>query len=129
MRLAGFRPRRRTAETTLVALVDVVFLLILFFVLTGHFERLRLLSLGAVGTAAAAPAQAATGRLVVLRVEAPNQLSIDGASLSMDELPPRLRGVADVIVKVAPTVSLGDLVRVVDGLRDAGIADFQLLEG
>lgn len=82
------RPRRRTLSMT--SLIDVIFLLLLFFMLTSTFSRF-----GELELSGAAPGGAATAR------DAPLFLSVDAAAL-------RLNGQSMTLEALAGTVEARD---------------------
>jgi len=99
-------PRRRGLSLT--PLVDVIFLLLLFFMLASSFSRQVELDLAA--TAAGAPGPEAPP--LFLRLE-PSGLSLNGVALDLDALPAAL---ADP--RAAPPVEDGALPLVMVSLRD-----------
>ncbi|MEM1064083.1 MAG: biopolymer transporter ExbD [Pseudomonadota bacterium] len=122
-----FRSTRPARRPNLTPLVDVVFLLLIFFVVFSRF-----------GVEQALPVQLAGGagnyegppRLIEV---APDGLRLNGISLEPDMLPgalaPLTAGPSDLIVVVPQQgVPLRGLVDVVDALHDAGHANVAVLE-
>lgn len=82
MRLEARPARRRFLD--LAPLVDVVFLLLVFFMLATRFDRERTLPLDVAG--AAATADAAPERVVDVRLGADGRLAIDGQPGDLETL-------------------------------------------
>ena len=79
------RPRARLSMTSLI---DVIFLLLLFFMLSSTFSRFGEIALDGAGAAGPAPAAAPTR---FLRLDAA-RLLLDGVPVRLAELPERLAG-------------------------------------
>ncbi len=126
MRLAQPRPHR-SAELTLVALVDVLLLLVMFFILAGTFDRPRLVQLLAGG---GGPPGASRPPSVLVRLHADGSADLNGEPLPAPELARRLAARPDlaVLLRSAPEAALGDLVTLPDTLTAAGVHGVSLLE-
>lgn len=123
--------RRRRTLIRLTPLIDVVFILIVFFMLASSFSDWRAIEL-------TTPEGAATGASMegALLVEVRRDgLRLSGETVSPDTLVSRieeraaLRPDLRVLVKPLPGVPLQDAVRVLDRLTEAGIADMALIGG
>ena len=123
-KLVLHQPRRR-AVISLTPLIDVVFILLVFFMLASSFLDWRSIKLDTVLPPPSAR-QVTDQRPLLLSVTA-EQTRLNGESLSMDELLPRLQQRLDAdpnaVVRVQP---LGDtplqvVVGVLDELKIAGI--------
>jgi biopolymer transport protein ExbD len=89
----GFESHRRPAPTiNLSALIDVVFILVIFIVLAANFDRIRNLDVTLPEAEAASLAQAES---MSITVRADGSLEVDDAPVHADELRQRLteRGV------------------------------------
>ena len=121
--------RRRPARIGLTPLIDVVFILLIFFMLASRFEDWRGVTLTAPGAGAAAPS-AAGALLVEVRAAG---LRLSGAPLDDAALFSRVRDrLADrpaqrVLVAPGPGVDTQRLVDVLDGLAAAGARDVALM--
>jgi biopolymer transport protein ExbD len=124
--------RRRAGDTNLVPLINLVFLLLMFFMLAGTFVEFRALQLELAGRgrpAAAAP------ELVLLRVRQDSRLEIEGIAVSMDELESQIAAaVADdpdrtVVVWADAEVPVELLVAVMDQIRAGGARNMRLAGG
>lgn len=121
--------RRRRALIGLTPLIDVVFILLVFFMLASSFLDWRSIAL-------APPAEAANGGaldgaiLVELRQDGSVRLSGDPVPLS--NLAARARAMAAdrpdrrFVVRPGPEVALQDAIAVLDRLTAAGIAQISL---
>ena len=112
--------RRRVIGLT--PLIDVVFILLLFFMLATNFQRWRALTVNAPAPGATAGARADGLRL---RVSAGGGLTLGGQTLAggLDELRSRLAhepGLS-VVVDPDPDVALQTLVSVFDALAADGV--------
>ena len=124
-------PRRRRPLISLTPLVDVVFILLVFFMLASSFLDWRAIDLSA-------PAEAAAGASMqgALLVEVREDgLRLSGEAVSLDELESRLAAhVAGtpgrkLLVRPAEGVSLQRAVEVLDRAARAGIAEISLVRG
>ena len=71
----------------MTSLIDVIFLLLLFFMLSSSFTRF-----GEVEFASAAPGSAATGAQPVFVTLSAGSLGLNGVAANMDDLPQALAG-------------------------------------
>ena len=122
-------PRRRRPLISLTPLIDVVFILLVFFMLASSFLDWRSVELDA-------PAQAAAGAsmegalLVELRLEG---LRLSSETVSIEALAARVaerlaaKPDQKVVVKPAAGIALQDAVDVLDRLSAAGAADISLI--
>lgn len=121
--------RRRRALISLTPLIDVVFILLVFFMLASSFLDWRAIELDAPGRAAAG-ASLEGALLVEVRS---NGLRLSGETVSLDALEARVRErVAAqpdqrVIVKPAAGVALQEAVDVLERLTQAGVSDLSLI--
>jgi len=124
--MSGFTRPRRRRRTSLTPMIDVVFLLLVFFMLAARFglEGGVALSLAGDGAPWSGPP-----RLVEV---APGTLRLNGVPLEMEALLAELRrlGAAGVpvVLRAGPEADLGRLVEVMERLREAGFADLVLVE-
>ena len=120
------RRRRPSAEIILTPLIDILFIVLLFLVLTATFTDST--SLGLLLP------QAATGLretqqlpgTIRITVDADGTPGIDGQPVSLDDLGGLLDAVADkdalnVLLAADRSASHGDVVAVIDAVRQAGI--------
>ncbi|MEM6422614.1 MAG: biopolymer transporter ExbD [Pseudomonadota bacterium] len=129
-RLAN-RPKRRL-RISLTPLIDVVFILLVFFMLASSFLDWRSIELSSTGT----PAQAASGmegaKLVELREDGPR---LNGEAMDLGTLSTRVASIlADdprqrFLVRPRRPVDMQRLVVLLDTLAAAGVQDISLMPG
>ena len=114
----------------LAPLVDVVFLLLVFFMLVSRLDVPQTI-------AVAPPSAAGSGALqgaVLVRVADDGDIDLNGLPIDIDALPDQIASFLErdpdlrVLVQVAKHAMLQDLVHVVDRLRTAGAEDLTLIE-
>ena len=128
---AGLRAaRRRRSLISLTPLIDVVFILLLFFMLASSFLDLHSIVLDAPAEGSGAPA--VEGALLVdVRLDG---VRFAGQYVGMEELVQRVRiALADapdrrVLVRPAERVKLQNTVRILDALSAAGVKQLSLME-
>ncbi len=126
----GLRPKRRQRSLiSLTPLIDVVFILLIFFMLASSFLDWRSIALGGGARAGGMPAPSG-----VLLVEVgPQGLRLSGQPVSLEVLAARIgeslraNHGQRVLVRPAAGVTLQSLVVVVDRLTEAGAADLTLI--
>ena len=122
--------RRRGASVGLTPLIDVVFILLLFFMLASSFQDRRAIELVAPAGAGAAGVPMEGALLVEVR---PDGLRLSAERVSLDVLAARMgERVARhpdvrVLVKPARGVVLQETVRVLDALAAAGVTGLSLI--
>lgn len=126
MSLAFATPRRRR-RPSLTPMIDVVFLLLVFFLLAARFAHEGAIPISASG---AQPPYEGPPRLVEVR---PEGLSLNGVALAPEALLTELSGVAAspedaVILRPRGGATLQQLVTAMELLRDAGHARLVLVE-
>jgi biopolymer transport protein ExbD len=125
MRFGAERPRRRP---NLTPMIDVVFLLLVFFMLVSRFGVDRALPLSVAGGGGSA--YSGPPRLVELGADS---LRLNGLSIAPDALAEALRGLTDnptdaIILRAAEGADLQALVAVMDRLTGAGFTRLVLVE-
>lgn len=110
-------PARRRATLSLTSLIDVIFLLLLFFMLSSTFSRQGEVEL----TAAGGGAEASGARPVFVQL-GPEDLTLNAASVTLDGLAPALAAVAEdedalVLVALRPEVTAQRLIDLLGVLR------------
>lgn len=123
------RPRRKRPIIGLTPLIDVVFILLIFFMLASSFLNWRAIDLSAPVRAAVAPVKSDTLKIEIL----PNGISVDGESASPEVL---ARQVADrlavdsellIVIQPAVAVPLQRTVTIVDQLHALGAYNLNLV--
>ncbi len=113
---------RRQVPSPLTSLIDVVFILLFFFMLASSYMDWRSLSMSLGGKAEADAVTAREAWGIQLYVD--GGITLNGALLSEEDIQARLREVPGfpVVVQPEPGVSLQLLVATLDRLRPTGVA-------
>ncbi|MGA1561542.1 MAG: ExbD/TolR family protein [Gammaproteobacteria bacterium] len=126
---ADVRPRR---WLSLTPLIDIVFLLLVFFMLATQFAREQALPLDVPGRAVASSDASLSGALLV-RVRATGEVDIAGQGVTLDQLQQRVSALVSargeehrVILRSEQGLDLQRLVQVLDRVRDAGATHVSL---
>ena len=124
-----FRESRRNkgVDLNVTSLVDVLFLLLIFFMLASTFKRAGELDLNLPESSTAGPTGAGgTAESVDLVLTEKGTLMLDGAAVTFETLPARLRTVrerrprAQIMIQAEASVAHGQVVRLLDAVRTAG---------
>lgn len=128
MKLALSAPRSK-ARIGLTPLIDVVFILLLFFMLTSTFVERTAVD---VSTPSAAPSAADPADILRIRLDGAG-LQVNGAPVPVESLAATLaeqpRDTGGVIIEVVPGVPLDDTVAVMDIARAADLGPLSLIRG
>ena len=125
------RPRRRS-YISLTPLIDVVFILLIFFMLASSFLDWRAIDLRAPATAGADAGHAGA---LLLRVGADGRLDLNGRPVAQAELTDRLRRAAAdrqdarLLIQPAAGVAMQRAIDLLDVARTAGLDRVQLIRG
>ncbi|MFK7963132.1 MAG: ExbD/TolR family protein [Burkholderiaceae bacterium] len=115
------RSNRRSKVVSLTPLIDVVFMLLLFFMLATSFEHWRSIELSAGSEQLA---QVDKEREFILLEVTPEYLNVAGAPVSLEQIKAQLNARSEttrLVVKPVDEVSLQRLVTVMDEISAAGI--------
>jgi biopolymer transport protein ExbD len=124
-----FRARkpRKQVDLNVVSLVDVLFLLLIFFMLTSTFKRAGEIELKLPKSSTAAPTRSAAGsKPVDLVLTEQGTLLLDGAPTTFEKVLPALRALHErepegqVMIEAEEAVPHGQVVRLLDDVRSAG---------
>jgi biopolymer transport protein ExbD len=121
------RKSRVTVDLNVTSLVDVLFLLLIFFTLTSTFKRAGELDLQLPASTTAGPSGSGVDQQAVdLILTEKGTLMIDGSPTTFEDLPSRLRAVHEkqpdrqVLIEAEKDVGHGQVVRLLDAVRTAG---------
>ena len=121
------RKPRKQVDLNVVSLVDVLFLLLIFFMLTSTFKRAGELDLKLPKSSTAAPTHAAASdKPVDLVLTEQGTLLLDGSPTTFDKLLPGLRALHErqpdgqVMIEAEEAVPHGQVVKLLDAVRTAG---------
>ncbi len=123
------RPVRRRPVISLTPLIDVVFILLIFFMLASSFLDWRTVKLSAPAVSAASSSMEGS-LLVEIRTDG---LRFGGETVSLDQLVERIqKGLSDsdrrvVLIRPDQGISLQQTVTVVDRLTAVGITNMSLI--
>ena len=124
----AFAPRRAARRPSLTPMIDVVFLLLVFFMLAARFGVDVTLPLSTAGSVA--PYEGPP-RLVVID---PEGLSLNGISVTLEQLPDRLATLMQardqaVLVQPHSGVDLQRMIDVIDRLSASGLSRIVVVPG
>ncbi len=128
----GRRARSGRAAISLTPLIDVVFILLVFFMLASSFADWQAFNLGTTRTTTAVPKSDETA--VRIEVAADGTLTVNGATVDDTGLGQRLAAAAAqdpaqrVVIRPAPGVPLQRVVTVIDAAKAAGLDNFTLVK-
>lgn len=118
------RPARRTADEPVVPLINVVFLLLIFFMLVGRIEPPSAVS---VEPPASARAASVDPRELVVTIAADGALSVAGQAVEVAALTERAGQAEGVLVRADGGAPAGRVIGVLRALEGAGAGDVRLL--
>ncbi|MCT8266537.1 biopolymer transporter ExbD [Afifella sp. JA880] len=130
MRISARSPRHRAMSMT--PLIDVVFLLLLFFMLASTFARFGSVDVTLARETVATSRQAVPMRNVLISVREDGFYAVDGAPVELAALGERLKekggdDEARVIVRASTGAVAQDIVSAVDAARRAAIGPVLLV--
>lgn len=107
---------------SLTPLIDVVFLLLIFFVMAGRFaDEARLVIKSPSPSPAAEIPSEAPPAMMLVQVDADGGLTLLGSTVNAEELAARQPDNTSVVLRLAPEMPLEIMVGVIDGLNAAGV--------
>jgi len=118
------RRQKSTPEIGIAPLVDCVFLLLIFFLLTSSFSRKRVIDMT---LPASSTATAQEKEVIELAVSDKGEIEFDGKVLELKDLRPVLelavqqQGKKPVLLVADRHVSLGMLTKLIDCIREADL--------
>lgn len=121
-------PSQRKQLISMTPLIDVVFILLLFFMLSSTFVKTRQLEIKAAS--ASQSQQQSSGRKILLNVG--NTVEVDGVSYSLqsDDFERMLQSFANagdkVTLAATGQVNVQNIIRLIDRVRKAGISELKL---
>ena len=117
MRLSESRSPK--PKISLTPLIDVVFLLLIFFMLASTFLKFNAMAISAVERG---PAAADVSKFVLIEILGEQRLEVNGATLQVDGLLAHIdrlvaNGLTRAVVKPTPNATVQDLVSVLERAR------------
>ena len=129
--MASERRRRASAVLTLTPLIDIVFLLLVFFMLTSHFIEDQAIDIDL--PTAKSGSESVEKKFVEVIVSPDGELMIDGKAIRLEHLEETLRealhtpGTRTVRLRSDHDARLGLAVSVIDAARAAGAESLDIL--
>ena len=125
------RPPRKKSPISITPLIDVVFLLLVFFMLASTFSRYSGFDLS--GGRSGAVAQADISDLVLVRVRAGGAIDINGKQAKLEELQAQLQALSGdkgvkVAVKPLDGANVQDVVNVVEKARIEAVREVMVIK-
>ena len=120
------RKNRNIVDLNVTSLVDVLFLLLIFFTLTSTFKRAGELDLQLPESTTVGPSRPHQEPLHLVLTEQ-EALLLDGAPTTFEALPTKLRALRErepeqqVLIEAEKDVGHGQVVRLLDAVRTAGV--------
>ena len=120
---------RIDSKLELTPLIDVVFLLLVFFMLTTTFMRPEAIDLA---LPEATTATASEDQTIVVALEESGRIVVNEQEVALDEVPARVRTLLDggasttITLKTDESLAVKNMVDVMDALRTAGGTDIDL---
>ncbi|AXS41660.1 biopolymer transporter ExbD [Breoghania sp. L-A4] len=115
------RTRVKRKAVGLTSLIDVIFLLLLFFMLASSFTRYQL-----VPVASGASGGGAAARPALIRVHSASRMDLNGVAVAGDDMQARFERIADgegktLAIWSGPEASVQDVTDVMIAARAAGL--------
>ena len=133
MKFSGSERRRAKAPTlALTSMLDVIFLLLCFFVTASVFSQWESEISISLPSASSADTPGRLPGEVILNVARDGSVTVNARKLTLDDLGGRLRKVAEfypgqpVVIRADRETSYDSLVKVIDTCRGAGVWNFSL---
>ncbi len=132
MKFSGRKPRAKAPALALTSMLDVIFLLLCFFVTASVFSQWE--SEVTISLPSASSSEA-LGRLpgeVILNVSKDGSITVNARRLALADLEDRLRKVAEfypgqpVVIRADRETAYSSLMSVIDTCRNAGVWNFSL---
>jgi biopolymer transport protein ExbD len=128
------RRRREPSEVNVTPLLDVVFIMLIFFIVTASFIKETGIDLARFDAPMTQQSDS-TSKNILIAIDANGRLWINNRPVSLDALRPNIERLhaenptAKVIVVADPESSNGLLVQVIDSARQTGVSDVSLAAG
>ena len=118
------KQKKRARSPNLVPLINIVFLLLIFFMLTGTLKRSDIFDISPPESSTGADAEAPE---LVLLISKSNKLALNNQNIEFSELNTKLLNIIqeypiqEVLIKADGKASSGTLSKVINVMREAGI--------
>ena len=118
------KQKKRARSPNLVPLINIVFLLLIFFMLTGTLKRSDIFDISPPESSTGADAEAPE---LVLLISKSNKLALNNQNIEFSELNTKLLNIVqeyplqEVLIKADGKAASGTLSKVINAIREAGI--------
>jgi len=123
-----YTKRRKMPSITVVSLIDILAILLIFFIVTTTFkDRLPQLQINLPESKSAAIATSETKKIILLQVKGPDQITLDGKATTAKDLASGIKEVqrthpgCSITMQADKEAPFGTVVSVLDALQEAGI--------
>jgi biopolymer transport protein ExbD len=123
-----YTKRRKMPSITVVSLIDILAILLIFFIVTTTFrEKLPQLQINLPESKSAATAASEPKKAVLLQIKGPEQITLDNKSVTAASLPSAIREVqranpgCSITMQADKEAPFGTVVTVLDALQAAGV--------
>ena len=123
-----YTKRRKMPSITVVSLIDILAILLIFFIVTTTFkERLPQLQINLPESKAAATTASQPKKAILLQIKGPDQISFDNKSVTAAGLPSAIHEAqrsnpgCSITMQADNEAPFGTVVTVLDALQEAGL--------
>jgi len=123
-----YTKRRKMPSITVVSLIDILAILLIFFIVTTTFkEKLPQLQINLPESKSASTASTETKKSIPLQIKGPKQITLDNKPVTMAGLPAAIREVqkanpgCSITMQADKEAPFGTVVAVLDALQAGGV--------
>jgi len=123
-----YTKRRKMPSITIVSLIDILAILLIFFIVTTTFkERLPQLQINLPESKSAATAAREPKKAVILQIKGADQITLDNKPVTTAALPAAIKEVqhsnpgCSITMQADKEAPFGTVVAVLDALQEAGV--------
>jgi biopolymer transport protein ExbD len=123
-----YTKRRKMPSITVVSLIDILAILLIFFIVTTTFrERLPQLQINLPESKTASASAEQPKKTVILRIKGPGQITLDEKPVTPDSLSKEIREMqrtnpgCSITMQADKEAPFGTVVTVLDALQEAGV--------
>jgi biopolymer transport protein ExbD len=123
-----YTKRRKMPSITVVSLIDILAILLIFFIVTTTFkQRLPQLQINLPESKSATVATSESKKIILLQIKGPEQITLDGKPVTARDLATAIREVqktnpgCSITMQADKEAPFGTVVSVLDALQEAGV--------
>ena len=123
-----YTKRRKMPSITVVSLIDILAILLIFFIVTTTFrEQLPQLQINLPESKSASTASGDPKKPIILQIKGAEQITLDGRPVTASGLPAAIRDVqkanpgCSITMQADKEAPFGTVVSVLDALQEAGV--------